>query len=257
MAAAERYQQYSSHYARTGHREPDWGGADHGPKGLAPRPEWLPLDRNARILDVGCGWGALLHSLWRAGYRRLEGVDISPEQAAIGNRAAKGRVHIHCGDGREFLSRQRARYDLIIMVSVIEHIPAAEVVPFLNEARLALVPGGRIVLFAPNMANLTSAWIQCSDITHVTGFTELSIQQALDQAGFEAHCLVRQNARDLSKWSIWSPWRGLGLGQRVNDVLHRAAYGITGQFPRPTCFAANLEVYSHRPSAGPRRRSGR
>jgi 2-polyprenyl-3-methyl-5-hydroxy-6-metoxy-1,4-benzoquinol methylase len=251
MPTAERYENYAAHYARTGNHAPDWQAAADTPAPLARRPEWLPLDKNARILDVGCGWGALLLSLWRAGYRRVEGVDASSEQSAIGNRQVKGRFPIHCRDGREFLSEHRSAYDLIILVSVIEHIPADEVVSFLKQAREALVPGGRLVLFAPNMANLTSTWIQFSDITHTTGFTEFSMQQVLDQAGFEGHQLVRQNARDLSQWRITRPWRGLGLGQLANDLLHRAVYRITGQFPRPSCFSANLEIYSHRPLSAP------
>jgi 2-polyprenyl-3-methyl-5-hydroxy-6-metoxy-1,4-benzoquinol methylase len=254
MPTAERYQHYAAHYARTGNRAPDWQSASDTQTAPGRRPEWLPIDKNTRILDVGCGWGAQLLSLWRAGYRHLEGVDASPEQASIGNRLVKGRFPIHCRDGREFLSEHRGEYDLIIMVSVVEHIPADEVVGFLREARHALVPGGRLVLFAPNMANLTSMWIQFSDITHTTAFTEFSIQQVLDQAGFEGHQLVRQNARDLSQWSILRPWRGLGLGQLANDVLHRVAYRITGQFPQPSCFAANLEIYSHRPNSETPRR---
>jgi 2-polyprenyl-3-methyl-5-hydroxy-6-metoxy-1,4-benzoquinol methylase len=253
MPTAERYQNYAAHYARTGNHTPEWQAAVENQAPMARRPEWLPIDKNARILDIGCGWGALLHSLWRAGYRRLEGVDASPEQAAIGNRLVKGRLRIHCRDGKEFLSEHRGEFDLIIMVSVIEHIPADEVVPFLNEARQALVPGGRLVLFAPNMANLTSMWIQFSDITHTTGFTEFSMQQVLDQAGFQDHQIVRQNARDLAQWSILRPWRGLGLGKVANDILHRLVYRITGQFPQPSCFAANLEIYSHRPAEGPPR----
>jgi 2-polyprenyl-3-methyl-5-hydroxy-6-metoxy-1,4-benzoquinol methylase len=254
MPTAERYQQYAAHYARTGNHTPDWTAASETPGIAGRRPEWLPIDKNAHILDIGCGWGAQLLSLWRAGYRRLEGVDASPEQAAMGKHLVKGRFEIHCRDGREFLCEHRGEYDLILMVSVIEHIPADEVVGFLKAAREALVPGGRLVLFAPNMANLTSTWIQFSDITHTTGFTEFSIQQVLDQAGFEGHQLVRQNARDLSQWSLFRPWRGLGLGQMANDVLHRLVYRITGQFPQPSCFAANLEIYSHRPDPDPVRR---
>ena len=251
MQAAELYQEYASHYARTGNREPQWPAAAEPPQPLPHRPEWLPMDKHARVLDVGCGWGSQLASLWRAGYRRLEGVDASPEQAAIGNRLAGGRVRIHCQDGRRFLAGHPSQYDLILLMSVIEHIPAAEVVPFLTDARRALVPGGRLVLFAPNMANLTSMWIQFSDITHATGFTEFSIRQALDMAGFEAHQLVTQRSRDLSQWTILRPWRGLGVGQWTNNMLHRVVYRITGQFPRPTCFAANLEIYTHRPRLGP------
>lgn len=247
MTATEAYRQYASHYARSGNYEPDWVAASQHPERLARRSEWLPQDRNARILDVGCGWGGLLMTLWCAGYRHLEGIDLSPEQVEIGNRAAGGRIRIHCSEAGAFLFRQNSRYDLITMFSMIEHVGASDVVPLLDLVRRALKPGGRIVLYAPNLANLTSAWIQFSDITHRTGFTELSIQQALDQAGFENHRLVTTKAYDLSQWNVRRPWRGLGLGQAANNILHRLAYGITGQSPKPSCFAANLEVYSHRP----------
>ena len=246
---AERYEGYALHYARSGNRSPDWAAAEASPERFARRAPWLPADRDARILDIGCGWGFNLMALWCAGYRRLEGVDLSAEQVAIGNVAARGRLMLHCAEGREFLEGRTGQYDLITLISVLEHIPADSVVPFLRAIHGALKPGGRIVLFTPNMANLTSAWIQSSDLTHRTAFTELSIQQALDGAGFEDHRFVVPNGRDLSQWSPLRPWRGLGIGPMINDALHRLAYRITGQTPRPTCFAANLEVYSHRRTA--------
>ena len=62
--------------------------------GLRPRLPYLrrlvrrhfPADREARILDLGCGHGALLHMLRVAGYRNATGVDSSPEQVAAAQR---------------------------------------------------------------------------------------------------------------------------------------------------------------------------
>src|SRR5215472_12143952 len=42
----------------------------------------LPQDKNVRILELGCGYGALLYWLKESGYRHLEGIDCSPEQVA-------------------------------------------------------------------------------------------------------------------------------------------------------------------------------
>jgi SAM-dependent methyltransferase len=245
----DRYAQYDRHYARAGNRAPDWGRAAADPGRFARRAPWLPADKQARILDVGCGWGYNLMTLWCAGYRALEGVDISAEQAAIGNRAAGGRVAIHCADGAEFLAQREACYDLITLVSVLEHIPAGQVVPFLRLIHRALAPGGWVLVYVPNLANLTTLWIHYSDLTHVTGFTELSVQQALDQAGFEDHRFVPAAGRQLSAWRPWRPWRGLGLGELANRGLHRMIYRIAPQSPRPVCVAANLEIYSHKSRA--------
>jgi len=41
--------------------------------------DWLPADRNAPILDAGCGEGNLLAFLRAKGYANLSGFDLSPE----------------------------------------------------------------------------------------------------------------------------------------------------------------------------------
>ncbi len=41
---------------------------------------------NARILDVGCGYGRTLHELYEAGYTALSGIDISRKMIARGRR---------------------------------------------------------------------------------------------------------------------------------------------------------------------------
>src|SRR5881397_1294588 len=48
---------------------------------------WLPADRQSRILDIGCGEGALLSFLEECGYRNIDGFDISPENIDICHKA--------------------------------------------------------------------------------------------------------------------------------------------------------------------------
>ncbi len=43
----------------------------------------LPPRKDAEILDLGCGTGHFLYYLGWAGYTRAQGIDRSPEQAAI------------------------------------------------------------------------------------------------------------------------------------------------------------------------------
>ncbi len=58
--------------------------------GLRPRAPLLrrlvqrhfPADKNAAVLDLGCGHGTLLHFARQLGYRNALGVDGSPEQVA-------------------------------------------------------------------------------------------------------------------------------------------------------------------------------
>src|SRR3989338_8349961 len=43
----------------------------------------LPTDKNAKILEIGCGAGQILAYLKSVGYKHIEGADIGEEQTAI------------------------------------------------------------------------------------------------------------------------------------------------------------------------------
>lgn len=43
--------------------------------------ENLPKNRNAKILDLGCGYGTFLNALRSLGYKNLYGVEIGKEQS--------------------------------------------------------------------------------------------------------------------------------------------------------------------------------
>jgi SAM-dependent methyltransferase len=94
-----------------------------------PRERWLEIvvkhreileqtitDPDAKILDIGCGWGRLLSLMpfsWRGFYT---GVDVSPEFIELGKREHPYRDFI-CGDARS-LSLGDQTFDWAIMISV-------------------------------------------------------------------------------------------------------------------------------------------
>jgi SAM-dependent methyltransferase len=43
--------------------------------------DFFPADRNASILELGCGHGALLYHAQAAGYHDIRGVDASPSRS--------------------------------------------------------------------------------------------------------------------------------------------------------------------------------
>lgn len=98
---------------------------------------------SGRILEVGCGSGLFLQELALAGYD-VEGVDISATDVTyarerLGLRAFEGAV--------QDLPIEENRYDAVLLMSVLEHIPAP-----LDAARRVLrvlKPGGWIVLALP------------------------------------------------------------------------------------------------------------
>ena len=98
------------------------------------------------VLDVGCFTGDFLAML-PDGIQRY-GIEPSSEVHAI---AARNRVTI-VAETIEAMSSERATFDVITMIDVIEHLPR----PFEALQRLAryLTPGGRFVIATGNTAAL-------------------------------------------------------------------------------------------------------
>src|SRR4051794_30806422 len=63
----------------------------------------LPSDRQAPMLDVGCGSGGMVWWLQQRGYANAAGIDISPEQVAVAR--ALGVAGVEQADLRDHLRR--------------------------------------------------------------------------------------------------------------------------------------------------------
>ena len=73
-----------------------------------------------RVLDIGCGWGALLARLTEhAGVKKAVGLTLSPSQAAWMRRNPKSAVEIREESWRDH--KPDKRYDAIISIGAFEH----------------------------------------------------------------------------------------------------------------------------------------
>ena len=152
---------------------------------LATYRHLLPVRRDAEMLEIGPGHGQWLEALHRdAGYTRTIAVDLSAEVAEFCNRSLPGSTEV-VGDTTAWLLANAGRFERIFAFHVLEHVPGPDLVPLLEAARDALRPGGWLVVEVPNMANIiTGNYLRHADRTHQTGFAELSLRQALEDAGF-------------------------------------------------------------------------
>jgi 2-polyprenyl-3-methyl-5-hydroxy-6-metoxy-1,4-benzoquinol methylase len=71
------------------------------------------------VLEVGCGSGLFLRLLAEAGYQ-VEGLDISKSDVAYANDQLGLRVH---HGSVEELTLDASRYDAVLLMSVLEHVP--------------------------------------------------------------------------------------------------------------------------------------
>jgi 2-polyprenyl-3-methyl-5-hydroxy-6-metoxy-1,4-benzoquinol methylase len=149
-------------------------GKNYGP--------FLPADRGAAILDVGCGPGHFLHYLRSRGYSAYEGIDLSPECVEV----CRGQgLAAQQADAFEYLAAHRGALDAIVCNDVLEHMPKERGFRFAEQCRAALKEGGVLIIKVPNSAApIVGARARYSDITHETGFTAHSLRTLLLISGF-------------------------------------------------------------------------
>jgi 2-polyprenyl-3-methyl-5-hydroxy-6-metoxy-1,4-benzoquinol methylase len=144
---------------------------------------WLPPDRSAACLDVGCGGGHLLYALQSAGYANVSGIDVSPEQCAAARRICANVVQ---GDATRFLQGNAERFDLITAFDVVEHLHKSELFDFLDAVQVSLREGGRLIVQTPNADSPWGMGLRYGDLTHEIAFDPRSLEHATHLAGFGA-----------------------------------------------------------------------
>ncbi len=143
---------------------------------------YLPSDKEAPILDVGCGGGHFLYFLKKKGYTNYLGIDISTQQIDFcRNNITEKVAHT---DAFQFLKDNKETYAIIITHDVLEHIIKENTYSFLKLLFDSLVENGLLFLRVPNMSNPFSLDSRYKDFTHETGFTEKSLYQVLRDVGF-------------------------------------------------------------------------
>lgn len=145
----------------------------------------FPPNRDATILDLGCGHGSLIYLARQAGYANITGVDRSPQQVAEARRlGVSGVVE---GDILDYLaSTADESQDVVIAFDVIEHFTRDELLPFVDEVRRVLKSGGRWLIHTPNGESPLSNRIRYGDLTHEQAFTRTSLGQLLLSSGFRS-----------------------------------------------------------------------
>jgi SAM-dependent methyltransferase len=159
--------------------------------GLRPRVPYLkrlihdhfPADRDAAIIDLGCGHGALMHVARQVGYRNLLGIDRSSEQVA--SARILGIDSVREGDLVETILRLPPESsDVVVTFDVIEHFRKEELVGFVDQVFRVLRPGGRWIIHTPNGESPFGSRMRYWDFTHENAFTRVSIRQLLLSSGF-------------------------------------------------------------------------
>jgi len=169
----------------------------------------LRLEDGQTLLDVGCGWGALLAQATRQYDVQALGITLSEEQKhwfdektkpSLENRAEVRLQHYH------ELAQSGQKFDRLVTVGMAEHVGRHNLPAYIEDLKTLLKPGGLGVLHC--ITNVkeepTSAWIvkyifpggyipSLSEVVH-----EMS---ARDLVVYDVENLGQHYALTLDKWS--------------------------------------------------------
>lgn len=184
----------------------------------------VPSDRDARVLVVSCGPGYMVQLLRDEGWHDVTGIDSFPEKIAHARRRG-----LNCRVERvfEFLRRNAEPYDVVFAEQELNHLTKDEILAFLAACRASLRDGGTLMVHSINGTSpLTGSEARAGNFDHYNSFTEYSLKQVLEYAGFED---VRILPLDLYvfwenplNWIAWT-------FDRLNTLYLRLRFRLVGK----------------------------
>jgi 2-polyprenyl-3-methyl-5-hydroxy-6-metoxy-1,4-benzoquinol methylase len=120
-----------------------------------------------KVLDLGCGPGALMHLLWELGVD-VEGIDFAESSLQLATPEVRGRITV--GQVTDPALKPASAYDLVICREVLEHLTVLQVRQAVaNMVRMASQFIYVTTRFHPHPATLLDFTTQFDvDPTHIT-----------------------------------------------------------------------------------------
>jgi 2-polyprenyl-3-methyl-5-hydroxy-6-metoxy-1,4-benzoquinol methylase len=199
----------------------------------------LPTNKNAKILDIGCGMGHFLYFLEKEGYANYWGIDLSPSQVQYVRENITTRVTF--ADVFDYLNTNGA-FDIIAANDILEHISKDKTLDFLTLAFNSLNSSGSLFLKTPNMSNPFSLKSRYQDFTHEAGYTQESLRYVLSASGFQEIEIIGASYVAVSFKSR--------IGKLTERILHKIIqqmFALQG-YTRPSILAPNIIAICRKPS---------
>ena len=200
---------------------------------------FLPRDRQAAIVDLGCGFGGFIAHVHERGYMQACGIDASHQMVETARRL---RIEGVCqGDLRCFLSGSDNQYALITAFDVIEHFHKDDIIDLLWRAHRALCADGLMILSTPNAMSKYGRWCRYADFTHEHIFDANSIRQCLIASGFRRvqvmplPPVVRGFASGV-RWALWQIW----------EPMLKLSFAVESGWDSGQVFTPNLVAVAHK-----------
>lgn len=187
----------------------------------------IPDDRDAKILVISCGPGYFVNLLENEAYRNVVGIDSSPEKVEY---AEERGLNCRVGRAFEFLAENEEPFDLIFAEQEINHLTKTEILAFFRECRENLASDGKLIVHSINGSNpIVGAESRAGNFDHYNSFTEYSLPQTLEHAGFR-----RTEPFPLNLYVFWAnPANYVALAvSKALDAFFLCYYVLVGKSAR-------------------------
>lgn len=134
---------------------------------------FIPSD--SAVLDLGAGYCDFINQIKA---RERHALDISP---VISEHAASDVV-THVESCVKMADLTDGHFDVVFSSNLLEHLSREESVETLNEIYRILKKGGRFIIIQPNFKTCYKTYFD--DYTHLQVFTERSLSNFIESAGF-------------------------------------------------------------------------
>tara|TARA_B100000519_G_scaffold135943_1_gene117600 strand:+ start:6983 stop:7732 length:750 start_codon:yes stop_codon:yes gene_type:complete len=149
--------------------------------------QWQVLDKNYRVLDIGCSTGKLVKEVLKLSKATVFGIDISEIAVKQCKKDGLKNIYLMSGDKTTFDDNS---FDLIIASDCLEHIENDT--KALIEWKRILKPNGKLIIFVPAWKTLWSNLDEMSHHHRRYSFSDL--KNKLINTDFNIHRLSFWNA---------------------------------------------------------------
>ena len=144
--------------------------------------EYLPIEKNAPILDVPCGHGNFLWFLRGQGFTNVLGIDIDNGRVAIAKELG---LSAQQADVFHYITNQ-SDLSLIASLDFIEHNDKENIQSLIASYYKALRKGGILIIRTPITDSLLGTYDLNNDITHKWAGNSNILEYLLIREGFSS-----------------------------------------------------------------------
>ena len=196
----------------------------------------IMLQPGERLLDIGCGWGALAIRAAQKYGARVVGITLSRNQYALAcERVAAagvdGLVDIRLQDYRD-MDEGVERFDKITSIGMFEHVGLKHLPAYFGKVRALLVDGGLVLNHGITSTDPSSGSTPLGAASFISKYVfpngelphiGLALKD-MQTAGLEAldvECLRRHYARTLDCWAERYEHHGAAIRGMVSETTFR------------------------------------